>query len=554
MYDDIRVVQSGPEAAEAVPEKPWVAPATETTWMKSPFMRIGLIFKVFIVLAVAGTPLVGHAALPERPDLPLVGALPTGDDSPLDKALIPKLEANSGMSGFRLIPNGMEAFALRAMTARAASRSLDIQYYIWHNDTTGRLLVHELKLAADRGVRVRLLLDDMDARGNNFALAALDAHPRIDVRVFNPYVSRSGTFGKVWETMTSFKRINHRMHNKSWIADNRVALAGGRNIGDEYFSASDEVNFIDLDYALLGPAVETLSASFDAYWNSIATYPVSVLSPELVNAGSLAKLIAESESVLRDDLKSPYISALKASEPMRTITEQTLYFQWTADWKVLSDDPLKALKTGDGLDKSHVLQGFRAALQGAEKDITLISPYFVPGKEGTANLIGADKQGRAVSVLTNSLLANDVAAVHGGYSKYRKDLVKGGVEVYELKPSAGKNAGSSWFGSSGASLHTKAALIDDTSAFVGSFNLDPRSVSLNCEQGILASHPQLAKDLRAIYSKVTTGKSAWQVGIDQRNKLTWTDDSGMTGREPKASLGRRFQAFLFRIFPLDSQL
>lgn len=517
-------------------------------------MRIGLILKVFAVLAIAGTPMPGHAGLPERPELPIVSVLPAGTDSPLDKLLAPKLVANAGMSGFSLIPNGVEAFALRAMTARAAGRSLDIQYYIWHNDTTGRLLLRELAMAADRGVRVRLLLDDMDARGNNFALAALDAHPRIDVRVFNPYVSRSGAFGKLWETMTSFKRINHRMHNKSWIADNRVALAGGRNIGDEYFSASDEVNFIDLDFALLGPAVETLSTSFDAYWNSIATYPMSVLSPELVNTGALAKLLDESEEVLRSDLESPYISALKASDPMRSITEHTLDFKWTADWKVLSDDPLKALKTGDGLDKSHVLKGFRTALQGAEKDITLISPYFVPGKQGTANLVGADKQGRAVSVLTNSLLANDVAAVHGGYSKYRKDLVRGGVTVYELKPSAGKSAGSSWTGSSGASLHTKAALIDDANTFVGSFNLDPRSVSLNCEQGILASHPLLAKELRAIYSKVTTGKSAWQVGIDTRNKLTWTDDSGMTDREPKASLGRRFQAFLFRIFPLDAQL
>ena len=554
MYDGIRAGQCRLEAAEAAPEKPRVAPATKTTWMKSPFMRIGLILKVFITLAVAGTPLAGHAGLPERPDLPLVSALPTGADSPLDKALIPKLKANPGMSGFRLVPNGMEAFALRAMTARTASRSLDIQYYIWHNDTTGRLLAHELRLAADRGVRVRLLLDDMDARGNNFALAALDAHPRIDVRVFNPYRSRSGFFGKLWETTTNFSRINHRMHNKSWIADNRVALAGGRNIGDEYFAASEDINFIDLDYALLGPAVETLSASFDNYWNSVASYPVWVLSPELVNADSLAKLTADFENTLRADLESSYITELKNSEPMQRIEAQALKFQWTADWQVLSDDPLKALKVGDGVDKSHVLKGFRAAVAAAEKDVTLISPYFVPGKQGTANLTGMDQQGRSVSILTNSLLANDVAAVHGGYSKYRKALVKGGVTVYELKPSAGSSAGTSWFGSSGASLHTKAALIDDSNAFVGSFNLDPRSISLNCEQGILASHPQLGKELRAIYSKVTTGKSAWQVGIDQRNKLTWTDDSGMTGREPKASLGRRFQAFLFRIFPLDSQL
>ena len=246
-------------------------------------MRIGLIVKVLAVLAIAGMPMTGHAGLPERPELPLVVALPTGADSPLDKALIPKLEANPGMSGFRLVPNGVEAFALRAMTARAAGRSLDVQYYIWHNDTTGRLLAHELVMAADRGVRVRLLLDDMDARANNFALAALDAHPRIDVRVFNPYVSRSGFFGKAWETMTGFKRINHRMHNKSWIADNRVALAGGRNIGDEYFAASEEVNFVDLDFALLGPAVETPQRLVRQLLEfGRRSYPVWALSPELV--------------------------------------------------------------------------------------------------------------------------------------------------------------------------------------------------------------------------------------------------------------------------------
>ena len=531
--------------------------SAQVTWMSVLSMRIGLIVKVLAVLAVlavAGMPMTGRAGLPERPELPLVSVLPTGTDSPLDKALMPKLEANAGMSGFRLVPNGVEAFALRAMTARAAGRSLDIQYYIWHNDTTGRLLLRELVMAADRGVRVRLLLDDMDARANNFALAGLDAHPNIEVRVFNPFKSRSGFFGKAWESMTGFKRINHRMHNKSWIADNRVALAGGRNIGDEYFAASDEVNFFDLDFALLGPAVETLSASFDRYWNSVAVYPVSTLSPELVNADSLAKLLTGSGDVLKNDLQSPYVQALETSEPIRRIVDHELPFQWTANWKVLSDDPLKAINTGDAMAKSQVLQGFSEALRAAETDITLISPYFVPGKQGTAGLVKAKTQGRAVSVLTNSLAANDVAAVHGGYSKYRKDLVKGGVAVFELKPSAGASTQSSWFGSSGASLHTKAAVIDDATTFVGSFNLDPRSVSLNCEQGILAEHPQLAKELRAMYGAVTTGKFAWQVGVDAGNNLTWTDDVGLAEKEPEASLSRRFQAFLLRILPFESQL
>jgi cardiolipin synthase C len=517
-------------------------------------MRIALILKVLTVLAIASLPMTGHTGLSARPELPLVSVLPTGADSPLDKALIPKLDAKVGMSGFRLVPNGVEAFALRAMTARASGRSLDIQYYIWHNDTTGRLLLRELVMAADRGVRVRLLLDDMDARANNFALAGLDAHPNIEVRIFNPFKSRSGFFGKAWESITSLKRINHRMHNKSWIADNRIAVAGGRNIGDEYFAASEEVNFFDLDFALLGPAVEALSASFDRYWNSVAVYPVSTLSPELVNADSLAQLLASSEDVLQNDLRSPYVRALETSEPMRRIVDQELPFQWTANWKVLSDDPLKALNDGSATDKSYVLQGFSEALRDAETDITLISPYFVPGKQGAAGLVKAKAQGLTVSVLTNSLAANDVAAVHGGYSKYRKDLVKGGVAVFELKPSAGASTQSSWFGSSGASLHTKAAVIDEATTFVGSFNLDPRSVSLNSEQGILAEHPQLAKELRTMYGAFTIGKFAWQVGVDADNNLTWTDDAGMVEKEPEASLSQRFQAFLLRILPFESQL
>lgn len=529
-------------------------PETETTWMNTAMMRIALTLTVLTALVFAGTPATAHASLPERPILLTETAMAPGAGTRLDTLMQPELDAHPGESGFRLVSNGVEAFALRAMAARAAGRSLDIQYYIWHNDTTGRLLLRELVMAADRGVRVRLLLDDMDARANNFALAGLDAHPNIDVRLFNPFISRSGPFGKVWESLTGFKRINHRMHNKSWIADNRIALAGGRNIGDEYFAASDAVNFFDLDFALVGPAVETLSASFDTYWNSAAVYPMAVLSPELVNAGSLAQLIAGSDSVLKTDLESPYIQALKTSEPVKMLLNGGLPFQWTARWQVLSDDPLKALSSTDGMGKSQVLQGFSAAMKRAEQDITLISPYFVPGKQGTAGLVNAERQGLSVSILTNSLAANDVALVHGGYSKYRKQLVNGGVQVFELKPSAGASSQSSWFGSSGASLHTKAAVIDDRTTFVGSFNLDPRSVSLNCEQGILAEHPELAAQLRAMYGSVTTGRFAWEIGVDAGNGLTWTDDAGISGKEPDAGLSRKIQAYLMRILPFESQL
>jgi putative cardiolipin synthase len=269
------------------------------------------------------------------------------------------------------------------------------------------------------------------------------------------------------------------MHNKSWIADNRIALAGGRNIGDEYFAASEAVNFFDLDFLVLGPAVPELSRSFDAYWNSPAAYPVSALSPELANAQSLATLRANAAGTLAKDHDSVYVRALAASDLPARIGAGQLALQWSARWQVLADDPMKAL--GDGAPTSHVLEGLRTALADANAQVTIISPYFVPGKEGTAHLVDRVQAGRQVAILTNSLAANDVAAVHGGYSKYRKELVAGGVALYELKPTAGSgNEKKSWFGSSGASLHTKAAVFDHDEVFVGSFNLDPRSAMLNC--------------------------------------------------------------------------
>ncbi len=517
-------------------------------------MRTGMYLALLSVLVIACLPLLGRASLPKRPTLPTLMAMPPGNVSQLDLRLQPALDNHPGKSGFRLVPDGVEAFALRAMTARAAGRSLDIQYYIWHNDTTGRLLMRELVTAADRGVRVRLLLDDMDARANNFALAGLDAHPNIEVRVFNPFNSRRGMFGKAWESVSSFRRINHRMHNKSWIVDNRIAVTGGRNIGDEYFSASDHVNFFDLDYALLGPAVQALSGSFDAYWNSKAVYPIAVLSPELVNQASLDKLLTGSEQTVKSDQQSTYIKALEESDPIRRILDQDLPFQWSSNWQVLSDDPLKALNDSDAIGKSAVLQGLSTALTKAERNITLISPYFVPGKQGTANLIAAKNKGIEVSILTNSLAANDVAVVHGGYSKYRKELIKGGVQLFELKPTLEAKSDKSFFGTSGASLHTKAAVMDDDTVFVGSFNLDPRSVSLNCEQGILVEHPQLAKEMRALYSTATAGQFSWRVELDADEKLTWKDDKNLHQSEPDAGFSRRFQAFLMRILPVETQL
>jgi len=225
----------------------------------------------------------GCASLEPRPELPVGTAMPPGLGTKLDDRIADDEAKHPGESGFRLVSEGTEAFALRIGSAAAAGRSIDVQTYIWNNDGTGLALAYTLLAAADRGVKVRLLVDDMDARNKNYGFAALDAHPNIEVRMFNPFRSRAGGLSFILEALGSFSRINRRMHNKTWIADNRIALVGGRNLGNEYFGASEEVNFVDLDFAMVGPIVRDASASFDRYWNSPVAYPLAMLAPEDVS-------------------------------------------------------------------------------------------------------------------------------------------------------------------------------------------------------------------------------------------------------------------------------
>ena len=499
--------------------------------------------------------LLGFATLPPRPDGPPVLAIPAGQGTRLDELVRPALAARPGQSGFHLVSDGVAAFALRGLSGRAAERSLDLQYYIWHDDMTGRLLALELIEAADRGVRVRLLLDDMDARAKNFAIAALAAHPNIDVRLFNPFASRRGLFGKGMEAITGFSRINHRMHNKSWIVDNRFAIAGGRNIGDEYFSASTRVNFNDLDLAFVGPAVDELSASFDRYWNSTQVWPIESLSPDAVTTGALDVLRRQAQAYAARAREAPYVRAMEGHDAVAAARAMTLPMHWTSHWEVLSDAPDKVAHKHSPLDGSAVLEGLGRAVGAADDDVVLISPYFVPGATGTAQLAGLVDEGRTVRVLTNSLAANDVAAVHGGYARYRRALLAGGVALWELKPEheGGGGEGISLFGSSGASLHSKAALIDGRVAFIGSFNLDPRSVSLNCEQGILVEQPAIAAEVAALFATMTSPAAAWRVTLDD-GELRWSDGDGTHDEEPEAGFGRRFQARLARWLPVEPLL
>ncbi len=491
----------------------------------------------------------------------------------LDREIAPLVAKHGGRTGAILVPDGLDAFAARALSARQAGRSLDLMYYIWHDDLTGRLLGREAWRAAERGVRVRILLDDINAAGKDLPLLALDAHPKIEVRLYNPFRNRDG-IGRLKEMAQRFFSLNHRMHNKAWIADGRMAVVGGRNIGIEYFNASHASNFHDLDLVLFGPAVKQASAIFDAYWNSAAAVPVAALNHEPPRR-QLQALVQRVREEADGAAARKYLARVEASPNVRAYAARTLQPIWSDRIAVVSDPPLKR-----DADRSALLvERIERDLRGAQRKALLISPYFVPGESGTDALVALAQRGVFTAVVTNSLAANDVAAVHGGYSRYRIPLLEGGVRLYEIRAQAGAEtaprdgeagtdeplrtrampgSGSTAGSSSGASLHTKAYVVDDARGFIGSFNMDPRSANLNTEMGVFFDDPGIAAALRAEYLHLAGPQLSYWVYRNDDGALRWLDRAATPPRvldhEPDAGLSRRAQAMLFRWLPVESQL
>lgn len=482
-----------------------------------------------------------YGLLARRPRIAPAFALPPEDGAgPLDRMAGALLAEHPGEAGLALLAESREALRARILSARLAVRSLDLMYYTWRDDVAGQMLLAEVLAAADRGVRVRLLLDDVGVSNRDEVLQVLSLHPRISVRLFNPARARPGGLRRGIEIMLRILSMTRRMHNKAWIADGRLAIAGGRNIGDSYFDASDLSNFRDLDLLAVGPVVDQAAEIFDRFWNSGLAVPIRILAGTIRDPARQQALRTRLEGLAghplldwRDGLSEPWAPA----------------FHWCGEARMLADPPEKAAgRQGENWMMATLLP----VLEGARRRIVIASPYFVPGLNGTARLIAIARRGVTLRVLTNSLAATDVAVVHGGYARYRKALLKGGIALHELRPSSRKRR-LSFRGKSQASLHTKAFAVDGELGFVGSLNFDPRSASLNTEMGVLFRAPPLVAAMERLFDDEASADFSYEVRLGLHG-LQWRGDDGVHDAEPDASLLRRAIAWAAGRLPIESQL
>ncbi|MEM6575282.1 MAG: phospholipase D family protein [Pseudomonadota bacterium] len=450
----------------------------------------------------------------------------------LAEVIAPQASANPGLSGFLLLLDGAKALDARVQLCRVAEQSIDLQYYLWNRDRAGRELAAELVRAADRGVRVRILLDDIFEAGRDIEVARFSSHPNIEVRYFNPKKTRKrfAPLRQLTELAFRFGQINRRMHNKIFAVDNQMAILGGRNIGDEYFDQGEDFNFYDSEVVAVGPIVPQVSASFDDYWNSSSAYPVAAL------AGSRAVTSYE------DLLSQGYFAAVTEDDPREILAESLPLFHW-APARLVVDDPGKV--DDPKRYQSNVLPALRDLIRDTSDSVILQSAYFIPGKAGVEGLGQLVESGTKVTISTNSLASNNHAIAHSGYGKYRKALVRNGLELYELKPSQPERPGT-W------GIHSKVAVFDRRIAFVGTFNLDPRSAALNTEMALIIESPALAGQLADAIEEQLAAERSWRLTLDERNRLSWNSEH--RGSEPEAGVGRRFSSFFLSLLPIENQL
>jgi putative cardiolipin synthase len=461
-------------------------------------------------------------------------------------------ERHPAQSGFALLLQGSRAFTARLAMADLAEKTLDVQYYIWDSDTTGRIMAEQLLRAADRGVRVRLLLDDhYQSEENDLKVAALDAHPNIEVRIFNPVANRR------WRTLSflsEFSRANHRMHNKLFIADNAIGIVGGRNIADVYFGVRPDSNFRDLDVAMAGPIVRDLSTSFDAFWNSTWSIPAgAMVSQQVTRQDYLAARRKLDENIAAAGY--PYPVDESVADLRDRLAEVRDKFIW-APGHVYSEDPSRV----DTEDGGRIIYGaLRERVRQTKHELLIESPYLILNDRSIQGVKALAARNVRVRILTNSAATNDVIAAHAGYAETREDLINAGAELYELRPDSNmKRDWSIAAGKSRAALHAKALVFDRESVFIGSFNLDPRSTAINTEIGVMIDSPEIARQLGAFMDDGVSPGSAFRVTLDKDDNLVWTSETNGTkdtlNSDPATSFWQRLMIDAIGLLPIEDQL
>ncbi len=517
-------------------------------------------------------------SLPKQPHLPesqalsaRVNALYQQEDSPkieqntatttnntdLVTAITAQNEIHPDLSGYHPIVTGANAFAARSILTGMATRNIDAQYYIWHNDQAGQLLLKDLWEAAERGVIVRLLLDDF----NNSAkfdqhLLRFASHPNIAVRIINPLMHRKFS---TLNYVTGLPRINRRMHNKSMTFDKQITVIGGRNIGNEYLSNDQSSQFADLDVLLIGKVVADIDNSFASYWSSPLSFDIETLAkfdddvtPDFLKA--LDKLGIDEENNEGSSL-TVYKAAIKDSTIDTDLINKRVPFRWT-DMQFLSDDVGKLSKSVSS--ETNLVHQLRTLLGSPTKKLTIISSYFVPTKDGVDTLVKLAKSGVDIKILTNSFDATDVTAVHSGYSQWRPSLLRSGVKIYELKSTAAeeKRDNKLWRArsQSSTSLHAKTFAVDDYQVFIGSYNVDPRSANINTEMGVIINDDELARQLHGALSDDLLNQ-AYEVKLLDNGSLEWhTMEDGkevVYESEPRVDMSDHIWLTIMSWLPID---
>ncbi|MEE4379018.1 MAG: phospholipase D family protein [Candidatus Competibacteraceae bacterium] len=515
-----------------------------------------MVYWIFLGLVIL---LTGCAALPDDKDRPVSLAFRDGRDTNLGQLIEATHIQNPTQSGFLIHDTGRQAFTQRLALVELAEQAIDAQYYIWNSDISGRLLAERLIRAADRGVRIRLLLDDFSVGDRDRALSALNAHSQIEVRVYNPFQRHLGSgIGRWVNFLAEFSRLNRRMHNKTFTVDNSVAIVGGRNIGDEYFDLHSALNFRDRDLLAVGPIVDRVNDNFDAYWNSRWVYPIAELTepPKADEAQTLYQQLRE-QVAERMPLAYPVPSDQRSARVL--LTQELSQLVW-AEAELVFDRPDKPDDPTVLPANQNVGRQLFELANATRRELLLESAYLVPRPAASELFTTLHDHGVKIRALTNSLASNDVLPNHAGYARVRPLLLKEDVELFELRPDAAscrQVLGDPAYcdGDSLFSLHAKSVVFDRAVLYVGSFNLNQRSVYFNSETALIVHSPELAGRVADAIEENMAPENSWRVMLDDQGDLVWiTQENGVEQiiyGDPEVSAWRRFKADFISLFPLE---